>query len=173
MGEWINVSSKILIYDWPTLLIALFTALAAYGAWRSAKATKRTAEAQLFVRLYEEYTGTEMYVALGRLGAIHKQTRAMDDDARERHFQSLIQDSRRHEKDKELVRRVKYYFQKAIRLKDSGFLSEELLKKLCDVDGIELLFEVVVPYMTADNPQFDTSEFDGIKKYYEDFKRKQ
>jgi hypothetical protein len=61
-------------------------------------------------------------------------------------------------------RQVKFYFLRALRLYESGYVSERFLQEICAVDGINILYDIVEPLEFALNPAFDKSKFDSLYK---------
>jgi len=160
---------------------AVFTLLAAIGAFISAWATKRAAQAQLYVKLMEEYSEREMSESLHILKKVQREKvwkewlkyeQAQDslskDFARSNATRLLRKTPNGHNKaaDKidEVRRHVKYYFLKINKLDAQGFFPEKLTKELLSVDGIKLFFEVIQRIENLINEHFDNSEFDSLRK---------
>lgn len=109
---------------------ALFTACAAAAAWKSAVATKKSAEGQLVARFLEEYASSEMLESLrvlGNLAGANFQTVEIDDTL----------DGHR--------RRLQHYFRRAFKLYKGKLLSIKSLRTVLDVAGYILLFKVAEP----------------------------
>jgi len=143
--------------DWTaiaTVVIAVATAGAAMAAWKSAAATRRTAEAQLFSQLMTEYSSPDMGAALNRL---REQQRAWSADPQGRSFDELVEAWARHVNDSLLEddpndlarRRVASFFWKAARVISEGLLSGGLKEEVVEIGGKELVAEVVVPMELA------------------------
>lgn len=139
-----------------TTVLAVVTTLAARAARRSAEiasesvgaqrelvqAQLKVIEAQLVARFLEEYASSEMDQALQTLadfrGNVVQEIEAIRQG--ERRGQSGINTARR---------KVHYYFKKAYQLFEHGSLSEESLRLVVNVNGYDLLYEVVKPLSDA------------------------
>jgi hypothetical protein len=61
-------------------------------------------------------------------------------------------------------RTVKFYFYKVLRMYKSRYVTTRLLKDICAVDGINILYDIVEPLEYALNPGYDKSYFDILRK---------
>jgi len=61
-------------------------------------------------------------------------------------------------------RHVKFYFLKALRLYDAGFVTQRFLKEVAAVDGVNILYDIVEPLEYAINPAYSKSKFDRLRK---------
>jgi hypothetical protein len=141
-----------------TSLLALFATIA---AWRSARASKVAIEAQFLSNQMEEYGAEKMLYALRTL----RNWKADKGDEFERKWRQAIEanDSAAHEVDR-ARRTVKFYFYKALRLYQSGYVSKRFLKDVCAVDEINILYDIVEPLEYALNPRYDKNNFDSLRK---------
>ena len=164
---------------------------AALGALSSARATKKSAQAQLYTRLMEEYGENEMSEALRILSRVQrhrewqewqeleklltqKETLIQEEAFTQEDVQdfAVLKDTEKAKffdllQDKEVDwarRHVKYYFLKILRLNDKGYLPRKLLKTLSLVDGIDVFFDIVQPLENLRNENFDNSEFEKLRK---------
>ena len=143
-----------------------FTAIIAFASWRaaaasrqSAEAAKKSSEAQLLSQFLNEYASEEMREALRWLRDVEvKKPEVLSlspEIIQTRPTLWQIADS-------EQRRRVHYYFKRAYRLHEHGFLSVRSLELIIDSNGYRLLFDVVKPLSLAVNPlDSDLSRFDG------------
>jgi len=147
-----------------SLLLTGVSALGALGAAvaaaASARATRRAAEAQLFATHYAEYGTSEMLRALRVLRAWRSD---MGDEFEIKWKRALdSKDERAHEVG-QARRHVKFYFMKALRLYEAGYVSQKFLTELAGVDGINILYDIVEPLEFALNARFDDSKFKLLK----------
>jgi hypothetical protein len=149
-----------------TLVLITVSALGALGAaiaaWKSARETRRAAEGQLFSDFYVEYGTPEMLRSLRILRNWKANNgnefeiawkKKLDEDDEDAH---KVDRARRH---------VKFYFLRALRLYESGYVSIEFLKGVCAVDGINILYDIVEPLEFALNPAFDRSKFNRLRQF--------
>lgn len=132
------------------VVAAIAAAFAAVAAWRSANASRKGVEAQLVTQFLEEYSSKEMRDALHAVRkAVGSNLFGMEAGIRQ------IPD------DVDLGRRkVHYYFKKAYRLYERGFLSRASLELIVDVNAYSLLYEAVEPLSRNAMPgKADESKF--------------
>jgi len=144
-----------------TMLSALGAVVAAMGAFLSSRATRKAAEAELFSNFMEDYGGPEMRAAMDALTdwrAKHKSAWKADFKA------GLAAD----EPDALAVnngrRLLKYYFLKALRLHDAGYVTKWFLRQVCNVDGINILYDTVEPLDLIANPNERQSQIHLLQK---------
>jgi len=153
-----------LIISGISALIALSIAIA---AWRSAGASRKATQAQLYSRLFEEYASPQMAEALRILkeefeyGEGHE-TRDIEDDKRFHDLESLPSSSQGAH------RHIKYYFIKVLRLEKAGFLPEKLMKELGAVAGIDILYDAVKWFEKDQKSISEIDEIENICGRYED-----
>src|SRR6266581_3008494 len=144
-----------------TALTALGALLAAIGSWRSARATRRAAEGNLFSALYAEYGTPEMLRALRVLRSWKSDT---GDEFEIKWKRALdASDERAHDVDG-ARRQVKFYFMRALRLFQAGYVSQRFLREVVAVDGVNILYDIVEPLEYALNPGYDRSGFDTLRR---------
>ena len=147
------------------LVLASISALgalgAAIGAWLSARATRFAAEAQLFSRFMEEYGAPQMLKALRTL----RNWKAEQGNEFEEKYRKALEsgDPNAHEVD-QARRHVKFYFLKALRLYEAGFVTKRFLKEVAAVDGVNILYGIVESLEYALNPAFDKSKFERFRQ---------
>jgi len=125
------------ILSFGTIIVAIFTFLAAIGAFLSARATKNAAQAQILFNFLDEYSSKKMGKYLADL-AEYKKIKAEDSKTR--------LDLQNAEKAAEDARRpIKHFFFKAQRIKNAGFIDDRFMKQICGLAGFELLFEIIEP----------------------------
>ena len=125
-----------------TSVIAVFAFFAVLAAWKSARETAKSAEAQLILPFLEEYASSDMLDALTLL----KRFKSKHGKNFEYEFSDIFKrsvDGGFPENDAR--RKVNYYFEKAYRLHKQGLLSKESLCLITDVDGYAMLDEIVAP----------------------------
>ena len=148
-----------------TILLTAVSALGALGAalasWWSAKETRRAAEGQLLSSLYDDYGNPEMLQSLRILRSWKASTGSEFEIAWKKRLDGGDQEA--HEVDR-ARRQVKFYFLRALRLYESGYVSKRFLQEVCAVDGINILYDIVEPLEFALNPAFDKSKFDTLQK---------
>lgn len=148
-----------------TLVLTSLSALGALGAavaaWRSARATTRAAEAQLFSAHYAAYGEPEMLRSLRVL----RQWKSDNGDEFEVKWKKSLDanEDSAHEVD-QARRKVKFYFFQALRLYEAGYVSKKFLKEVAAVDGVNILYDIVEPLEYALNPRFDSSRFEKLRK---------
>jgi hypothetical protein len=180
IGELINyvIGSEMLIQ----LLIlivyivtAVILAVTARLIYKSVKATERTMQAQLYIRLWEYYASKEMFESLRLLRIVEdskpfKEWKGADpytlvSDIAEVQLSRIKSSIEEAEKDyRHYQRFVKYYFLRIYHLDEQSFLPEHLVKDLLSVDGIKIFFEVVKPLEYLENEKFNSSNFDALYK---------
>ncbi len=157
----------------PSLLIASLALIAticiAISSWRSVITARNTSQAQLYLKLFEEYASPQMAEALRLLkeefGYVERQESGGEDYDKGFHsldsLPSSAQDAHRH---------VKYYFVKVLRLEKGRFLSKDLMKELGTVAGIDILYDAVKFFETD---QKSISEIEEIEKLCGRYKAKE
>jgi hypothetical protein len=140
---------------------ALGALVAALAAWMAVRETKRASEGQLFSSLFAEYGCLEMLDALRVLR--NWMTEKGPDFAAKWKMALQASDSSAHEVDR-ARRRVQHYFVRALRLHEAGYASLKLLRSLCVVDGINILYDVVEPLEAELNEHYDHRAFSKLKK---------
>jgi len=147
------------------LVLAAVSALgalgAAIGAWRSAQATWSATKAQLFARFMEEYSAPQMLTALRTL----RNWKTEQGDEFEEKYRKALEEADPNAYGVDQARRhVKFYFLKALRLYEAGFVTQRFLKEVATVDGINILYDIVEPLEYALNPAYDKSKFEKLRK---------
>lgn len=144
-----------------TALSAIGALGAAIAAWLSARATKRAAEGHLFSTHYAEYGTPEMLRSLRVL----RLWKSDNGDEFELNWKKALDagEERAHDVDR-ARRQVKFYFLRALRLYQAGYVSRRFLKELAAVDGLNILYDIVEPLEYALNPRFDASKFELLSK---------
>ena len=139
---------------------ALGSLLAALAAWLAVRETKRASEGQLFLSLFAEYECPEMLCALRML-----RNEAEKGPGFAAEWMKALQasDSVAQEVDR-ARRRVQHYFLGALRLHEARYASRRLLRSLCAVDGINILYDVVEPLEAELNKHYDRLAFSTLKK---------
>jgi len=61
-------------------------------------------------------------------------------------------------------RRVSHYFQRVHRIYKRGFATKKWLRAAAEVDGLNVLFDVVRPLELALNPKADVAAFDDLRR---------
>jgi hypothetical protein len=142
-------------------IIALVIAgFAAWATWRGAVLMQRTSEAQLFLSMRNDYRAPEMDEALKTLrhwadtrwpnfGEVFKV--ALADKKPEAY---KVEAARRH---------VKGFFTNVLRLREMGYVSPEFLK-VAEVDGLDILLDIVRPLELARNPAADVSAINRLEE---------
>jgi len=144
-----------------TAISALGALFAAIAAWRSARASRDAVEAQLLSNQMEEYGADKMLYALRTL----RNWKADKGDEFEGKWRKAIEtDDQAAQKVDRARRTVKFYFYKALRLYQSGYVSKRFLKDVCAVDGINILYDIVEPLEYALNPRYDKNNFDSLRQ---------
>ncbi len=72
-------------------------------------------------------------------------------------------DPKAHEVD-QARRKVKSYFQQALKLHQAGYADEKFVRELCSVDGVNILYDIVELLEFALNPGFNRTSFGQIRK---------
>lgn len=148
-----------------TLILTAITALgalgAAWGAWKSAEATKLASEARLFSDLFSEYGQPEMLRSLRVL----RNWKSNNGDEFEVKWKKALDsgDETAHDVDR-ARRHVKFYFLSVLRLYEARYCSEQFLREVCAVDGVNVLYDIVERLEYALNPAYDRSKFDTLRK---------
>jgi len=146
------------------VVIATISALgavgAAIGAFWSANATRKAAEARLLLSFLESYSDPEMLQALREL----RQWRAdkAEDFAKKWRAAMDALDTSAQVVDR-ARRKVKGYFFHALRLYEAGYTSEHFLREVASVDGVNILYDIVEPLERALNPEYDKERFQRIR----------
>ena len=160
-----NLAEKIMNGETIAIVLAMISALgalgAAIGAWLSARATRSAAEAQLFSRFMEEYGTPQMLTALRTL----RNWKAKQGDEFEEKYRKALGEADPNVHKVEQARRlVKFYFLKALRLYEAGFVTQRFLKEVAAVDGVNILYDIVEPLEYALNPAYNKSKFERLRK---------
>lgn len=143
-----------------TALSAVGALGAAVAAWLSARATTRAAEAQLFSNHYAIYGTPEMLRSL----RILRLWKSENGDEFEVKWKKALDagEVKAHEVD-QARRQVKFYFFRALRLREAGYVSERFLQELAAVDGVNILYDIVEPLEYALNASYDRSGFEKLR----------
>lgn len=145
------------LFDWTaagTLVIALFTALAAGAAAFGAVATRRAADAQVFIELSREYASREMSEALRDLGDWGKSfsasgapfKQAADNWASDLHSGHASAEAIRRNEQRRLVA---HFFWNASCLIDSRYIRGGLRVEIVSHAGKRVMRDVVIPLEMA------------------------
>lgn len=148
-----------------TLTLTAMSAFGALGAavaaWLSARATTRATEAQLFSSHFAVYGTPEMLRSL-RILRLWK-----SDNGEEFEVKWKIAldagEAKAHDVD-QARRQVKFYFFRALRLHEAGYVSKRFLKELAAVDGVNILYDIVEPLEYALNASYDRSSFEKLRR---------
>jgi len=144
-----------------TLLSAVGAVIAAMGAFLSSRATRKAAEAELFSNFMEDYGGAEMREAMDALTdwrSKHKSAWKADFKA------ALAADDADALAVNNARRLLKYYFLKALRLHDAGYVTKWFLRQVCNVDGINILYDTVEPLDLIANPNERQSQLHRLQQ---------
>jgi hypothetical protein len=146
-----------------TIVIAVATGFAAFGAMRAARATSDTVAAQLFQQLMTEYASPEMGEALEEL---RRQSATLADqpgapsaaEARERWARITTSPGHASNSLNAARRRVSHFFAKTARILDAGLISGSLRQELEQLAGLDLVHRLVSPLNQALAVQLGTEE---------------
>jgi hypothetical protein len=134
---------------------ALFTGVAAAGAWWSVRTARRAAEAATCLRLFERYESDRMLWALRTL----RTSKPQDVDVTQWAAQWVTEmhkkepDRQQWAKDVDLARReVTGYFFWLTRLFEGGLITPNLVRTGGYIAGINLFYDVCEPLERALNP---------------------
>ena len=117
----------------PELIVAglalLATILIAIASWLSVRLTKRTTQSQLYIKFFEEYASENMKDALKELNRVKelKEWNSLVNEYPEdisKLETALISKELIGDSTKRDIRYIKYYFIKALRLKNMGYISK-------------------------------------------------
>lgn len=134
-----------------TLVIACATAVAAIAAWRAARDTRRTTEAQLFSHLMSEYSSPEMAKALSEL---MDTALGWETDPLGRSFEDMVKNWARLRQQGshpmgDARRRVSHFYRKVTRILQGGLVTGGLRSELEELNGRDVMHEVVIPIERA------------------------
>lgn len=136
---------------WYELLVAVFAAAGALGAWAAARATKRAAEGQILLELLSEYATPEMAEALVTLRAwkvVKGEAFASEwATARDEPAGQAVDRARRY---------VTSYFQNTDQLWQIGLISKRTTRAAVDKAGLAVLLYVCVPLERKLNPRVNS-----------------
>lgn len=149
-------------------IVSILTAVSAAGAagaaiatWQSARATQKATEGELLSRFMEEYSDVKMLRALRRLND-WKHTQGENFEEK---WRKAFEKGEPEAVEVDLARRhVSHYFQRALLLHESGYVSQRFVKAVGSVDGINVLYDIVEPLEYALNPAYDKAIFDKLRK---------
>ena len=155
-------------------LIALIGSLgavgAAVGAWKSAKATRKTVLAQIVTQITSAYSSSDMGESVKRL---HNWRKEHPQDFAQLFEKGLREPNNIVEQLDEDRRRVSHYFHQIRAMLDCGVIDEYFVRKLVKPDQVNTLLDIVLPLEEAKNPNIDRSTFEALSKIYsrEELKR--
>ncbi len=134
-----------------TLVIAGATAAAAIAAWRAARDTRRTTEAQLFSQLMSEYSSPEMAKALSEL---MDAALGWKSDTLGRSFDDLVKNwARLRQQGTDQLdnarRRLSHFYRKVTRILEEGLVTGGLRAELEELNGRDVMHLVVLPLERA------------------------
>jgi hypothetical protein len=138
-----------------TAVTAIFTGLAAAGAWQSVRTARRAAEAATCLRLFERYQSDRMLWALRTL----RTSKPQDVDVTQWAAQWVTEMHKKEPtraswaKDVDLARReISGYFLGLAQIYEGGLVTRSLVRTAGYLDGINLLYDVCEPLERALNP---------------------
>jgi hypothetical protein len=140
------------------VVATVVAAAAAIGAFLSARATKRSASAQLFLTCAREYSQPEMAAAIDVLQEWKQQFG-------ERFAESFATAGRPVRVD-DARRRVAHYFITVYELRQLGFISKRVVRTLAGQAQVQLYRELVEPLEGALNPRYDRKSFEMLGRLY-------
>ena len=132
---------------------------AAIAAFRAARETRKSVEAELVLQFLDHYASDEMLNALRVL----RMWEAEHGEGFEKVWRERLdlQVPEAHTVD-QARRRVKNYFLNALRLFESQYVDREFLAEVCSVDGINIFYDIVEKLELALNEKYDQSRFQRI-----------
>ena len=151
-------------WAWLIALIGSLGAIgAAVGAWKSAKATRRTVLAQIVTQITSTYSSSDMGESIKRL---HNWRRKHPQDFAQLFGKGLREPNNITEQLDKDRRRVSHYFHQISAMLDCGVVDENFVKKLVKPDQVDTLLDVVEPLLKEKNPDYDHSTFDTFRRIY-------
>ena len=159
--------------DWDkiSLVLTAVTAagafIAAIGAWKSAKETKKTSLGQILMQIMDAYSSDEMLEGIRSL-SLYKERWERDGkdfakifaEQRIRHYH-MVEETDKHR------RKYSYHFHKISRLLDFGIVDENFVKNLLTYEDVEPLFQIIEPMLKAMNPNYDRRTFETFRNLYD------
>jgi hypothetical protein len=138
---------------------AVFALLAGLGALWSAWTAKKAMQAQLYSRFVQEYGSREMLRDLRRL-----QKWQSDHGERMREeYRSGMESKDKQTLDVDVARRrVGYYFDKALRLLEAGYVDEAFVRRVGNVQGINIMHDIVRELDAELNPRYSELRYDKL-----------
>ena len=143
-----------------TAISALGALGAAVGAWLSAYATQRATEAQLLSTLMRAYASEDM---LHALRVLRNWRSNQGDEFAEKWRKALENDSSEAQEVDRARRIVSSHFITALHLYKSGYVKKRFLETICDVDGINVLYDIAEPLEYAMNPGYNREGFKTLR----------
>ncbi len=140
---------------------ALGSFLAAMAAWRSARATKQVAEAQLYSAQYAEYGSADMLRSLRILRQWHSD---YGPDFVVKWLDGLKVGEKAAQDVDYARRQVKNYFLRAVRLHKAKYVSSQFVKQIGSVGGINVLYSIVEPMERALDLRAELPHFELLRK---------
>ncbi len=147
-------------FDWPTIIIAIVAILALIVSLWTSKQAYATSQANLITTFLERYGSIEMYKHLAALGKFEREEEPLlhylvrlveepndlDDDD--------VENAQRYingwgDKLEPARRDVTNFYKRAWRLNQNGYLSDKALRVIAEGDGVNLLFGVIRPLLSA------------------------
>jgi len=133
---------------------------AALGAWLSAYATQRATEAQLLSTFMREYASQDMLYALR---VLRNWRSNQGDEFAEKWHKALEQVSPDAQEVDQARRRVSSHFIMALHLYKSRYVKRRFLRAICDVDGINVLYDIVEPLEYTLNQGYNREGFNELR----------
>ena len=155
-------------------LAAIFTAVAAFAAWSSVKATKRTHEATLYTQYMQQYASEQMLFALRTLRDwkdrynvkfVEEYKKAIDN-------QNSPNFSDAYEVDK-ARRYVKNFYMSALQLFECDYVKRQFIENVTATDGIYILYEHVERLEEALQEDYKREPFKKLKEIHPDKRTKE
>jgi hypothetical protein len=144
-----------------TAISALGAVIAAIGAFLSARATRNAAEGHLVSSFLNEYASPDMLRHLRVLRNWKSEKEGGFEEKWRKALESAESEALRVDQAR---RYVKNYFLKALRLYESGYVTETFLKQVTAVDGINIIYDIVEPLEYALNPAYDKDRFEKLRQ---------
>jgi len=154
--------------DWTWLILSIgvsVAAVAAFFAWRSAKATEKTGLAQILMQITDAYSSDVMLEGMIRLRK-WQENHPTDFATKFAEMRNNKDEYAKIEQEDKARRRYAHHFYKIWLLSDRKLVTKDFVKKVAPHGQVDFLLEIIEPLEKAINPVYGHSTLDFFRGIY-------
>jgi len=150
-----------------TLLTAVGALIAAFGALKSARETRKTSLAQILMEISDAYSSDKMREAMDSLW-LYKTNCERNGKNHEEDFAEKLKRGDHYAEKINIYRRLfSHHFHKMRRLLNAGLVDEEFITQLVEREQVDFLIKVVEPLARAKDQDYDRRTFETFRKLHD------